>query len=333
MRQIAEHYRVGETVVWKRIKEYSITLEGVDTHGHRRRPAPFTEEHLEHMAQAIKKLARTGERSATWKGGPVELKCAECGEGFRVTQARVATAKFCSLACRSEWRKKNFLREGNPKWQGGERVKTCLYCGKEYVRGETGLEQWTHSKFCSKECADQGGLRLRGAANPRYREDARRRSRGGSHSSWAESVISRDKATCQRCGAQGVPMHAHHVKPFEKFPELRFDVSNGVTLCYACHWREHSVANGREGAAPPVGWKGDKPTRRWEGKCDWCGAFLSRPWGEAKKSDIHFCSMTCRGKHWVANRAPQSPEVIKKRIASSVAARAANRAANKKTDG
>lgn len=57
---------------------------------------------------------------------------------------------------------------------------------------------------------------------------------------WRFDVFSRDLFTCQECGdAKGGNLRAHHVKPFASHPELRFDVSNGVTLCDPCHDKKH----------------------------------------------------------------------------------------------
>lgn len=52
---------------------------------------------------------------------------------------------------------------------------------------------------------------------------------------WRSAVFLRDNWTCQTCQARGVILNAHHIKPYAKHPELRLDVSNGVTLCIPCH--------------------------------------------------------------------------------------------------
>lgn len=57
---------------------------------------------------------------------------------------------------------------------------------------------------------------------------------------WRDSVYRRDKWTCQHCGRKVKPITAHHIKSFTNFPGLRFEESNGVTLCRSCHKKVHA---------------------------------------------------------------------------------------------
>lgn len=51
---------------------------------------------------------------------------------------------------------------------------------------------------------------------------------------WRKRVFSRDRFQCLICGEKK-GIQAHHIKPFERYPELRFLVSNGITLCSSHH--------------------------------------------------------------------------------------------------
>jgi 5-methylcytosine-specific restriction endonuclease McrA len=60
------------------------------------------------------------------------------------------------------------------------------------------------------------------------------------YKAFRQAVLKRDKYICQHCGARNglgktIRLKVHHIKSYAEFPELRFEVSNGVTLCKSCH--------------------------------------------------------------------------------------------------
>jgi len=59
---------------------------------------------------------------------------------------------------------------------------------------------------------------------------------------WREAVFKRDAYTCVWCGLKfikgitgTVVLQADHIKAFADYPELRFAIDNGRTLCVECH--------------------------------------------------------------------------------------------------
>lgn len=66
----------------------------------------------------------------------------------------------------------------------------------------------------------------------------------GEYKFWRRQVFERDRFTCQWCGAHKTKIHADHIRPFSLFPTLRFEVSNGRTLCVPCHKKTESYCWG-----------------------------------------------------------------------------------------
>ena len=58
---------------------------------------------------------------------------------------------------------------------------------------------------------------------------------------WKEKVNERDNYTCQICGCNIKEIiETHHIKRFRDYPELRFDINNGITICKFCHQLQHT---------------------------------------------------------------------------------------------
>ena len=125
------------------------------------------------------------------KYGDIKIFCTVCKHVIkkhpRSTYRQYLKQKFCSLACRSVWREKNFVGTNNPNYRHG-------------------LTDIFHS--------------IRNSA--RYKK-------------WRIVIFKRDNWTCQICERKGGNIEADHIKPFALFPELRFELSNGRTLCRECH--------------------------------------------------------------------------------------------------
>jgi len=59
---------------------------------------------------------------------------------------------------------------------------------------------------------------------------------------WRTEVFQRDSFTCQKCkGKAGGNLAAHHIEGYANNPELRTELSNGVTLCEDCHKDYHHI--------------------------------------------------------------------------------------------
>lgn len=97
-----------------------------------------------------------------------------------------------------------------------------------------------------KEAIRKGILKTQtyGKDNPNYidgrADENMLRRKDSQYKAWRKIVFERDNYTCQHCGDnKGGNLNAHHIKSWGEFPEYRFDINNGITLCVPCHQKEH----------------------------------------------------------------------------------------------
>lgn len=123
-----------------------------------------------------------------------------------------------------------FCRGSRP-WNKGLTIDKAMY--PDYgMRGKTHslIARWKMSRIKNKGKSQEIEL-LRKTLE--YRE-------------WRRKVFERDDFTCQECGKRGCRLHPHHIKEKSIFPELVFDVTNGITLCRDCHKQTESYGRNKK---------------------------------------------------------------------------------------
>lgn len=160
---------------------------------------------------------KSGSDSPTWKGGKDRFPdCLECGK-----KLSLMNASMCISCVR-----KKLVGVLHPNYKGGK--PKCLDCGIIISRS---------ANYCRRHV-------LAGSRSPKYiknRENLRRDEKkhlDGRYREWMKAVKNRDGWKCKiandSCSGR---LEAHHILPWKSYPELRYEVNNGISLCCAHHPR------------------------------------------------------------------------------------------------
>lgn len=160
----------------------------------------------------------------------VFISCKQCGRDFGVQPYRKDTALFCSHSCVASF---NMTGEKHHQWKGGK--PKCEVC-------EIKLSNY-NNKRCAEHAVltgERNGLWVADRTKLKKYEGSEEK-RSPAYKAWRKSVCDRDKWPCRiadnNCDGR---LEVHHILPWSKFPELRYEVNNGISLCHFHHPRKRN---------------------------------------------------------------------------------------------
>lgn len=137
-----------------------------------------------------------------------------CGNTVSVPGPKIRSGHTQSCGCLNRERKgqriTRWLRSPDGRKKNSDRLKS--------LRGPNAIH-WKGGK-------EEENVRLR--KSPEAKE-------------WRQKVYERDGFLCTICKIPGKRLNAHHIKPWTHFPELRYDLDNGQTVCADCHKDLHKI--------------------------------------------------------------------------------------------
>jgi hypothetical protein len=122
------------------------------------------------------------------------------------------------------------------------KLPECVKKARDTTLSRYGVEHYTHTK--------EWKFAFSGSNNPNWKGNNATTVRNGrelpEYREWRKYIFDRDKYTCRCCGKKNgngkyIRLEAHHIFNWKDNISLRYDKTNGATLCQNCHIYFHKI--------------------------------------------------------------------------------------------
>ena len=188
------------------------------------------------------------------------VKCDTCNKEFEKYKSKIGKNNFCCRECYLKFHSKdvhNYICETCGKEFKGDKYNANRFCCKDCYNQYHNIKnkiricpcckksftaRTSNSKYCSQEChLKMLHESIKGENHPNWNGGIsilNDRHDSLDYKKWRQEVYKRDNYQCQICGSKN-KINAHHIYSWKFYPEKRYDINNGITLCEECHTKIH----------------------------------------------------------------------------------------------
>ena len=176
----------------------------------------------------------------------MEKGCPICHNQFKIRPSTFNRRVCCSIKCYGEYKKlfpekynlfqkdhKNYCTREKSFWLGKKMSVSLKQKMSESHKNNPKVIK--HLKDLGKKQSGKNHWNWKGGIT----DEMKQLRQTIEYQVWRSKVYARDNWTCQKCGKKLKNLVAHHKKSFKEYPKIRFNVSNGQTLCRSCHKKVH----------------------------------------------------------------------------------------------
>lgn len=191
--------------------------------------------------------------------GKIKIICDNCGKEFEKYECRLSKHNFCCRECYLQFYSKETpmcICQNCGKTFKGTKYNANKYCSRECYNQAHSIKnkirecptchtlfeaKTSEDIYCSWNCYNKDRHMPKGKEHWNWQggisiiNDKRDSSQ---YKEWRQAVYKRDNYRCVKCGSK-IKLNAHHKKSWKLYPELRYDINNGIALCEKCHIKLH----------------------------------------------------------------------------------------------
>ena len=189
----------------------------------------------------------------------VTIKCDNCNTQFEKYESKLSKHNFCCRQCYSIFHSRNtkqHICEVCGKTFKGLKQNSNRFCSRECYNISHSIKnkkrkcptcqkifiaKASEDKYCSVECYNKDRHMPKGENHWNWKGGISKindRHDSTEYKDWRLKVYKKDNYKCVKCGSKE-KINAHHIYSWHHYPKLRYEVSNGITLCQNCHIKIH----------------------------------------------------------------------------------------------